>query len=148
MTETLEKAAVLLVSLGAQRASAVFNHLREAEIEQLSLEMSKLDSVQPDTVEYVYEEASENMLAAEYIAQGGLEFAREVLEGSVGQERAKEIIARLAAIMEVRPFEFLRRTPPDQIAAFLAGESTQTLALVLANMHTTAGAQVLAQLPS
>jgi flagellar motor switch protein FliG len=142
-----QKAAVLLVSLGAQRATAVFKHLRESEIEHLSLEMSKMEAVKPDTVEAVYSEASENMMAAEYVAQGGLDFAREVLEGSVGEDRAQDIIGRLSAIIEVRPFEFLRRTPPEQIQAFLAGESTQTLALVLANMHTTIGAQVLAQLP-
>jgi flagellar motor switch protein FliG len=143
-----KKAAVLLVSLGAQRATEVFKHLRDTEIEQLSLEMSQMESVQPDTIEAVYQEASEHMMAAEYIAQGGLEFAREVLEGSIGEERAKDIIGRLAAIIEVRPFEFLRRTPPEQIQAFLAGESTQTLALVIANMHTSLGAQVLAQLPA
>src|SRR4051794_40082813 len=75
-----KKAAVLLVSLGAQRASAVFKHLREAEIEQLSLEMSQMDSLKPDTVDAVFTEASEELMAAEYIAQGGLDFAREVLE--------------------------------------------------------------------
>jgi flagellar motor switch protein FliG len=143
-----QKAAVLLVSLGAQRASSIFRHLRETEIEQLSLEMSKMDSVPVDAVEAVYGEASDNMMAAEYIAQGGLDFAREVLEGSVGEDRAKDIIGRLSAIIEVRPFEFLRRTPPEQIHAFLAGESTQTLALVLANMSTSIGAQVLAHLPA
>jgi flagellar motor switch protein FliG len=143
-----QKAAVLLVSLGAQRASAVFKHLREGEIEQLSLEMTKMESVKPDTVEAIYNEAHDHLQAADYIAQGGLEFAREVLENSVGEERAQDIIGRLSAIIEVRPFEFLRRTPPDQIQTFLAGESTQTLALVLANMSTTIGAQVLAQLPA
>src|SRR5919197_3142503 len=142
-----KKAAVLLVSLGAQRASAVFKHLRESEIEQLSLEMSQMESVQPEIVDAVYNEASEELMAAEYIAQGGLEFAKEVLEGSIGEERAKDIIGRLSAIIEVRPFEFMRRTPPEQIQAFLAGESTQTLALVIANMHTSLGAQVLAQMP-
>jgi flagellar motor switch protein FliG len=142
-----QKAAVLLVSLGAQRASSIFRHLREGEIEQLSLEMSKMESVKPDTVEAVYGEASDQLMAAEYIAQGGLDFAREVLEGSVGEDRARDIIGRLSAIIELRPFEFLRRTPPEQIQAFLAGESTQTLALVLANMSTAIGAQVLAQLP-
>jgi flagellar motor switch protein FliG len=142
-----QKAAVLLVSLGAQRAAAVFRHLRESEIEHLSLEMSKMESVKPDAVEAVYGEASENLMAADYFAQGGIEFAREVLEASVGEERAQDIIGRLSAIIEVRPFEFLRRTPPEQIQAFLAGESAQTLALVLANMSTSIGAQVLASLP-
>src|SRR5437763_1564614 len=114
-----QKAAVLLVSLGAQRASAVFKHLRESEIEQLSLEMSQMDSVKPEAVDAVYTEASEELMAAEYIAQGGLDFAREVLEGSVGEDRAKDIIGRLSAIIEVRPFEFLRRTPAEEIRMLL-----------------------------
>src|SRR5919201_1658198 len=142
-----QKAAVLLVSLGAERAAQVFRHLREAEIEQLSLEMAKMEHLQHDEVDGVLSEASEQLLAAEYIAQGGVDFAREVLESSVGPDRAQEIIGRLSAIIAVRPFEFMRRTPPEQIQAFLAGESTQTLALVVANMHTSLGAQVLAQLP-
>ncbi len=143
-----QKAAVLLVSLGAERAAQVFKHLREAEIEQLSLEMAQMEHVPSDTVEAVYSEASAQLMAAEYLAQGGVDYAREVLEGAVGEDRANEIIGRLSAIIEVRPFEFMRRTPPEQIQAFLAGESTQTLALVLANMHTSLGAQVLAQLPA
>src|SRR3954453_23031033 len=143
-----QKAAVLLVSLGTHRASEVFKHLRESEIEHLSHEMSKMNSVKPESVVAVLEEASDHLMAAEYMAQGAIDFAREVLEGAIGEERAGEIIGRLSAIIEVRPFEFLRRTPPEQIQAFLAGESTQTLALVLANMHTSLGAQVLAQLPA
>jgi flagellar motor switch protein FliG len=142
-----QKAAVMLVSLGAEHAAQVFRHLRDTEIEQLSLEMAQMDNVQPEHVDAVFEEASEQLAAAEYIAQGGVDFAREVLEGALGEERAKELIGRLSAIIETRPFEFLRRTPPEQIQAFLAGESTQTLALVLANMHTSLGAQVLASLP-
>ena len=129
------------MSLGAEHAARVFGHLRESEIEQLSLEMAQMENLQSDEVRTVFEEASDNLLAAEYIAQGGVDFAREVLENAVGQERAQEIIGRLSAIIEVRPFEFLRRTPPEQIQAFLAGESPQTLALVLANMHTSLGAQ-------
>jgi flagellar motor switch protein FliG len=143
-----QKAAVLLVSLGAQNAASVFKHLREGEIEQLSLEMAKMEHLQHDEVEGVLSEASEQLLAAEYIAQGGVDYAREVLETAVGPDRAQEIIGRLSAIIEVRPFEFMRRTPPEQIQAFLAGESPHTLALVIANMHTSLGAQVLAQLPS
>jgi flagellar motor switch protein FliG len=143
-----QKAAVLLVSLGAEKAAQIFKHLRDAEIEQLSLEMAQMEHVPSETVEAVYGEASAHLMAAEYLAQGGVDYAREVLEGAVGEERANEIIGRLSAIIEVRPFEFMRRTPPEQIQAFLAGESTQTLALVLANMHTSLGAQVMAQLPA
>jgi flagellar motor switch protein FliG len=144
----VSKAAVLLVSLGAERAAGVFNHLRDDEIERLSLEMAQLDSVPSQQTEAIYAEVVETARAAGFYAEGGVEFAREVLEASVGPDRAAEIIGRLAAIIEMRPFEFLRNTPPDQIATFLQTESAQTIALVVANLHTTLAAQVLAQLPA
>jgi flagellar motor switch protein FliG len=143
----VSKAAVLLVSLGAERAAGVFNHLREDEIERLSLEMAQLESVPPSQTASVYKEVVETAQAAGFYAEGGVDFAREVLEASVGPDRAAEIIGRLAAIIEMRPFEFLRRTPADQIATFLQTESPQTIALVIANLHTTLAAQVLSQLP-
>jgi flagellar motor switch protein FliG len=141
------KAAVLLVALGSGRAAEVFKFLKEDEIEALSLEMAQLGSVPPDQTESVLYEIVETAKAADFYAEGGVDFAREVLEASVGADRAAEIIGRLAAIIEMRPFEFLRRTPPDQIAAFLAPESSQTIALVIANLHTTLAANVLAALP-
>src|SRR5437588_3726350 len=75
-----QKAAVLLVSLGQERAAELFNHLREDEIESLSLEMAKLREVGPETTEAVISEAIETATAAEYAAHGGFEYAREVLE--------------------------------------------------------------------
>ena len=141
------KAAALLVSLGTEHAAQVFQHLREEEIERLSLEMAQLDSVPPDATESIYTEVLETARTLGFYSEGGVDFAREVLEASVGSERAAEIIGRLAAIIEMRPFEFLRRTPPDQIATFLQTESPQTIALVIANLHTTLAAQVLSQLP-
>jgi flagellar motor switch protein FliG len=144
----VSKAAALLVSLGTEQAAGIFKHLREEEIERLSLEMAQLESVPPHETEAIYSEVVETAHAAGFYSEGGVDFAREVLEASVGSERAAEIIGRLAAIIEMRPFEFLRRTPPDQIASFLQTESPQTIALVVANLHTTLAAQVLSQLPS
>jgi flagellar motor switch protein FliG len=143
-----KKAAVLLVALGAEGAANVFRHLRDEEIEGLSLEMAQTQQVSPQTTEAVFEEVVETARAADYFAEGGVDYAREVLEASLGDERASEIIGRLAAIIEMRPFEFLRRTPPEQIAAFLAAESPQTIALVVANLHQALAAQVISKLPS
>ena len=145
--EGTTKAAALLVSLGAEQAAGIFKHLREEEIERLSLEMAQLDSVPPHATESIYNEVLETANAAGIYAEGGVDFAREVLEASVGEDRAAEIIGRLAAIIEMRPFEFLRRTPPDQIASFLQTESPQTIALVVANLNTALAAQVLSHLP-
>lgn len=142
-----DKAAMLLVTLGSERAAQILQHLSEQEIERLSLKMAKLGQVSGDAAEGVFEEVLQTALAAGYLAEGGVGFAREVLERSLGSERAAEIIGRLSAMMEMRPFEFLRRTPPEQIWAALRGEAPQTVALVVSNLHTTLAAQVLAQLP-
>jgi flagellar motor switch protein FliG len=143
-----KKAAVLLVALGASRAAGVFQHLRDDEIEALSLEMAQTRQVSPQTTEALFEEVVETALAADYYGEGGVDYARQVLEASLGSERAADIIGRLSAIIEMRPFEFLRRTPAEQIAAFLSSESPQTIALVVAHLHQTLAAQVLSHLPA
>lgn len=140
------KAAVLLVSLGPERAAEIFKHLRDDEIEELSLEMAKLREVSSETVESVFEEVAENAAAYSFFTEGGVAYARDVLERSLGNDRAQEIIGRLSAVIEMRPFEFLRSTPPEQIHAFLRNEAAQTMALVIANLHTTLAAQVLSLL--
>jgi flagellar motor switch protein FliG len=142
-----KKAAVLLVSLGRDRAADIFKHLREDEIEALSLEMAKLQRVAPATTETVLEELVATVKAYDSLAAGGVEYAREVLERALGSSRAAEIIGRLSTVIEMRPFEFLRRTPAEQIITFLRNEAPQTVALVVANLHTTLSAQVLAHLP-
>jgi flagellar motor switch protein FliG len=93
------------------------------------------------------EELAATVQAYDSIAAGGVEYAREVLEKAIGSERAAEIIGRLSSVIEMRPFEFLRRTAPEQIVAFMRNEAPQTIALVVANLHTTLAAQVLANLP-
>jgi flagellar motor switch protein FliG len=143
-----QKAAILLVSLGPERAAQIFGHLKEEEIESLSLDMAKLNQVPADLSQEVIGELVETCIAHRYMAEGGVEYAREVLERSVGPERARAIVGRLSAAIERRPFEFLRRTPPEQIHAFLRNEAPQTIALVIANLHTDLAAQVLAQLES
>jgi flagellar motor switch protein FliG len=142
-----KKAAVLLVALGPDRASEIFKHLHYDEIESLSLEMAKMQHVEPAMTTKIMEELAATVTAFDSIAAGGVEYAREVLEKAIGNERAAEIIGRLSSVIEMRPFEFLRRTAPEQIVAFLRNEAPQTVALVVANLHTTLAAQVLANLP-
>jgi flagellar motor switch protein FliG len=144
------KAAVLMAALGSERAAGVMQHMREEEIEGLSLEMAKLSSVEQETAESILNELAalaggDDGGMAE--VAGGIDFARDVLERALGAERAEEVIGRLSTVIEMRPFEFLRRTPPEQIVAFLRTESPQTIALVIANLHTVLAAQVLAQVP-
>jgi flagellar motor switch protein FliG len=142
-----KKAAVLLVSLGPDRAAEVFKHLRDEEIESLSLEMAKLQRVDPITTATVLEELAATVEAYDSLMAGGVDYAREVLERALGPERALEIIGRLSSVIEMRPFEFLRKTPPEQLVTFLRNESPQTVALVVANLHTSLASQVLSHLP-
>jgi flagellar motor switch protein FliG len=139
----LEKAAVLVVALGEEHAGEVFRHLTDDEVEALSLEIAKARKVPSGVCRAVVEEAVETVLAEDYLAEGGVDYARSVLERSLGRDRADEIIGRLAATIERRPFEFLRRTAPEQIQVALRNEAPQTVALVVANLHTSLAAQVL-----
>jgi flagellar motor switch protein FliG len=139
----IEKAAVLLVAIGEERASEIFRHLGDSEVEALSLEIAKSRKVPTGVSRDVLSEAVETVLAEDYIAEGGVDYARNILERSLGATRAEELIGRLSATIERRPFEFLRRTPPEQIHVFLRNEAPQTIALVIANLHTTLAAQVL-----
>jgi flagellar motor switch protein FliG len=142
-----QKAAVLLVSLGTERAAEVFGRLHDDEIESLSLEMAKLQFLEPGIADGVLQEMAATVSAYDSLNAGGVEYAREVLERALGIERATEIIGRLSSVIEKRPFEFLRKTPPEQVVTFLRNESPQTTALVIANLHTTLAAQVLSNLP-
>jgi flagellar motor switch protein FliG len=139
----IQKCAVLMVALGEDRAAQIFKHLNQAEVEALSLEIAKAPKVPSDVVKGVMTEAVETVLAEDYLAEGGVDYARSLLQRSLGDNKADEIISRLAATIERRPFEFLRRTPPEQIHVFLRNEAPQTIALVIANLHTTLAAQVL-----
>jgi flagellar motor switch protein FliG len=142
------KAAVALVSLGPERAAAVLGHMPHQEVEALSAEMAAIWSVDNDTMVGVYAELAAGIAQGQQTHQGGLDYAREVLTNLVGPDSADEILASLTAKGEFRPFEFLRRTPPEQIRTFLADEAPQTIALVLASLYSGLSGRVLAELPA
>ncbi len=143
-----KKAAVLCVSIGTDEAAGIFKHLNDEMIEQLTVEMARTPSVAPEVAGGVMEEVLETAAAHGYISEGGMRYAREVLERAVGAARAQEILTRLAVVIESSPFEFLRGSPAEQIVAFLRNEHPQTVALVLAHLPSTElAARVLEQLP-
>jgi flagellar motor switch protein FliG len=108
--------------------------------------MANLQWLEPAISDAVLEEMAATVEAFDSMNAGGVDYARDVLERSLGKDRAAEIIGRLSSVIEKRPFEFLRRTPPEQIATFLRNESPQVTALVVAHLHTTLAAQVLSSL--
>ena len=143
-----QKAAVFLITIGSGRAAEILKHLTDREVEALSTEMATLWRVEVETAQAVLEDLAEEFRQRNDFALGGPEFAKDVLVQLVGEERADEIIGSITAQAELRPFDFLRRTPPEQIVTFLADESPQTVALVVASLHTKLAAKVLAALPS
>ncbi|QIA28216.1 flagellar motor switch protein FliG [Thermaerobacter sp. PB12/4term] len=141
------KAAILMISLGPELAARVFRYLREEEIEQLTLEIANTDRVAPEQRLAVLEECRDLALAHAYIAQGGIDYARELLVQALGHQRAAEVINRLTSTLQVRPFEFVRRADPLQILNFIQQEHPQTIALILAYLHPEQAAVVLSGLP-
>ncbi|HBG09969.1 flagellar motor switch protein FliG [Candidatus Darwinibacter acetoxidans] len=141
-----DKAAVLMVSLGPELSASVFKHLREEEIEDLTLAIAGLKRIEPEVRDEVIEEFHDLVLAREYLEQGGIEYARELLEKALGPDRAEQIIKRLTASLAVRPFDFARKTDPGQLLNFIQNEHPQTIALILAYLHPEQAGLILSSL--
>ncbi|MCL6548682.1 MAG: flagellar motor switch protein FliG [Alicyclobacillus sp.] len=142
-----QKAAVLLISLGPEVAAKVYQQLSQEEVEQLTLEIANVRSVDLEQREQVLREFREIAVAKEYIASGGIEYAREVLEHALGPERASMVLAKLTSSLQVRPFDFARKADPDQLLGFIQDEHPQTMALVLSYLDPQQSSQVISQLP-
>jgi flagellar motor switch protein FliG len=142
----VRKAAVLLVQLGHESASKVFGHLRDAEVEAISAEITKLQSLTPEEAESVLLEFRDLATARAHIAQGGPDFARALLEQSLGGERAEAIMSRLSAAAVQAPLQFLHRADPRQVLSFIQEEHPQVIAIVLAHMPGDKATMVLSAL--
>lgn len=142
-----EKAAVLLIALGKECSSQLFKYLRDEEIEQLTMDITNMRSVDPETREAVIDEFYQLCLAQNYISEGGIEYARELLEDALGSEKALELIGKITSSLTVRPFDYLRKTDPEQILNFIRNENSQTIALVFSYLKPQQVALVLGELP-
>lgn len=142
----VRKVAVLLVQLGRDRSANVLAQFRENEVEEITAEIARLENIDTVVAERVMNEFQEMVLARRYFSRGGLGFAREILEASLGADKARDIIERLSASLAELPFQFLRRADPRQILSFLQDEHPQTIALVLSHMGSEQAAIVLGAL--
>ncbi len=142
-----QKAAIFLVSLGSEISAEIFKHLREDEIETLTFEVARLESVEADFKDAVLEEFQELMQAQNFITSGGIDYARELLEKSLGSQKAIDIINRLTSSLQVRPFDFIRRTDPAHLLNFIQQEHPQTVALILAYLEPNKASYILQNIP-
>lgn len=142
----LQKAAVLLIALGPEKSALVFKHLKEEEIEELTLEIANTRAITPAVKEEVIEEFYQLCLAQQYIAEGGINYAKELLEKSFGNDKALDVIGRLTASLQVKPFEFVRKTDAAQLLNFIQDEHPQTIALILSYLPATQASQIISAL--
>lgn len=143
----IQRAAILLIALGPEKSAAVFKHLKEEEIEELTLEIANTRSVSPKLKESVLNEFYQVCLAQQYIAEGGIGYAKELLEKALGQEEAQNVITKLTASLQVRPFEFVRKTDPTQLLNFIQDEHPQTIAMILSYLTAAQAALIIGSLP-
>lgn len=138
-----QKAAIFLVTLGSEISSAVFKHLSQEEVETITFEIARLGTIRSEERDLVLQEFQEMMMAQDFMATGGVEYARELLEKSLGTDKALEIINRLTSSLKSRPFDFVRRADPQHILNFIQQEHPQTIALILSYMEPQKAASVL-----
>ena len=146
LVEGKTKAAMLLIALGPEKSAEIFKHLKEEEIEQLTLEIANIRTLKPEDKEQILDEFYQICLAQEYIAEGGISYAKDILEKALGSQKALDVINKLTVSLQVRPFEFIRKAEASQLLNFIQGEHPQTIALILAYLKPSQAASVLAAL--
>lgn len=141
-----QKAAILMISLGPEFSANMFKYLQEEEIEDMTLEIANIKKVDPELKDEVIKEFYEMCLAQDFISEGGINYAKEVLETSLGKEKAFEIINKLTASLQVKPFDFAKKADATQLANFIQNEHPQTIALILSYLDNTKSGMILSSL--
>jgi flagellar motor switch protein FliG len=142
-----KKAAVLFISLGPELSSSIMKQLPEEEIERISFEIANMDVVDSKTQAEVITEFLELHQAQYYLLKGGVEYAKQVLEKTVGPAKANDYLRKLSMASKKQPFSNLRKTDPKHLVNFIANEHPQTIALILCYLDPEQAAMVLGALP-
>lgn len=138
-----QKVALLLMSLDVETAAKIFRQLDPVEVEAIALEISNLQGIRGEIIDRVIQEFHELMTAQEYYVEGGIEYASALLERTFGPTKAQEIIDKIKVLTEVRGFDILKQSDPQQLASFLSKEHPQIVALILSHLQSEQSAEVL-----
>ncbi|NLK63812.1 MAG: flagellar motor switch protein FliG, partial [Tissierellia bacterium] len=141
------KAAAIIISLGADDASKIYKFLKEEEIEQLTYEISRLQHLSPQTMESTLKDFYELCLTQKVITEGGLEYARNVLEKAFGTQTATSLLERVTKTMRSKSFDFLRKADYKNLLTIIQNEHPQTIALILSYARADQASAVIAELP-
>lgn len=142
-----QKAAAVVVSLGADKASKIYKQLNENDIEKLTIEVARLGHITPEQMEEVLDEFYKTCLTQKVVTDGGMEYARAVLEKAFGESTAQTLLERLAKSLKTRPFEFVRKSNVRNLISFLQHERPQTIALILSYADPDQASMVISELP-
>lgn len=144
---SLQKAAIVVTSIGAENASEVYKRLSEDDVEKLTFEVSSMPYIEIDKVDAVLNEFYELCLTQKVITEGGLDYARSVLEKAYGPEMAQKLMDRVSKSMQSKSFEFVRKSDYKNLLAIIQNEHPQTIALVLSYVNSEQASKVLQELP-
>jgi flagellar motor switch protein FliG len=142
-----KKAAILLLSLGPELSSRILKQFTEQEIEAVTMEIANLSRVDKELRDEVLNEFMLIGQAQRFMLEGGVDYARELLEKTLGRHKAVEIIKRLKEQVKVKPFTFVRHTDPKQLVNMISREHPQTIAMILSYLDSQQAAMVLSDLP-
>jgi flagellar motor switch protein FliG len=143
----LQKAAMLMVALNVEAASAVLKHMDPVDVEMITAEISKVKNVSSKTVDSVIYDFYNMVTAREYVLEGGLDYAQAVLEKTYGPSKASEIIDKIKRLTTLKGFDVLKKAEPAQLVNFLNKEHPQTMALILSQLAPDQTAAALKELP-
>lgn len=141
-----KKASILLIALGKDYSSQIMKHLHEEEIEKLTLEISGIKTIDAETKDEIIEEFYELCLAQNYVSEGGIQYARQLLIDAFGAERAHKLIEKITSSLQIKPFDFLKKADPKQILNFVQNENPQTIALIFSYLQPQQAAFILSSL--
>ena len=142
-----EKAAILLIAIGPEKSAEIFKNLSDSEMEELTLEIANMRQIEPSVRESILEEFYQICLAQEFVSEGGISYAKSVLEEAMGSQKALEVINKLTSSLQVKPFEFVRKVDPSQLLNFIQNEHPQTIALVLSYLSPSQSSAIISALP-
>jgi len=142
-----KSAAAVIIALGAERAAEVYKFLRQDEIEQLTVQIAMLQKLSPEEMENTLSEFYEMCLAQKYITEGGIEYAKSILEKAIGTQAAINLIEKITGSLQVKAFNFLSKADPKHLLTFIQNEHPQTIALILSYLRVEQASAILAELP-
>ncbi len=145
--ESPQKAAALIVALGTDKASKLYKYLGADDVEKLTLEVARMGHLEAAQVEDVLDEFYKTCLTQKVVSDGGMEYARAVLEKAYGESTANELLGKVTKYLKNRSFEFIAKTDSKNLYSILQHERPQTIALVLSYAEAEMAAQVIGELP-